>query len=659
MKSRNLFFLWLLSLLVWAACSSEIERPRADPKGPGGEVAIGAVIQLDGSASSDPNGLALTFNWAFVEIPAGSTAKLQAPQTSKPYFTVDKPGTYRASLIVSNGVSSSDTAFVNVKAGKCGGNNPAVDKITATPATPNVGEVIALTAAVTHDDEKDPCKLTRTKKYEWTLTQAPAGSASELVAADTEAPWLKADKGGDYTVSLVVTDDLGHKSETKTLTIKVGTCGSNPPVVKDDKIDVKPNDAPAVGVTVQLGVTVTDADTDMPCGKSEAFSYLWTIQAAPAGSKVQLNLATAQNPSFVIDKEGKYTVRVVVKDGAGNTSNSVTKDINASKCGSNPPTVAAITQAPANAALGKPVQLSIAQADLVDSDTLPECGLTETFSYAWQILSLPSGSKASLNSASSTNPSFTPDVGGDYIVGLVVSDTAGHPSALVTKKITVTACGSNVPSVTAIVANPTTPNANDVTQLTATVTDADFAAPCKEPPAPPEVSYSWILAATPQGSKAKLSSASSANPSFKPDVVGDYTFTLVVTDAEGHSSAIKTQKISTTTCGASVPTAVISKIAPAGNPPPDSTVQLDAHISVDLDNKNLQNNCDLKQSFTYEWFFLKLPAGNQAKFNNASVFNPSFGTGNAKSGNVFEIGLIVTDSTGLSSSVGSMTITVQ
>jgi len=84
--------------------------------GPPQTVAVGVLVILDGSLSSDANGDPLTYSWSLSPPTCSTTAVLANPTSVSPTFTADCAGDYTAQLIVNDGLLSSAPSTVMITA---------------------------------------------------------------------------------------------------------------------------------------------------------------------------------------------------------------------------------------------------------------------------------------------------------------------------------------------------------------------------------------------------------------------------------------------------------------------------------------------------------------------------------------------------------------
>jgi PKD domain len=106
MKKLVNYSILFISIIFLQSCNKAKDT---SPKGPTAKTGddqvafVGELVELDGSASTDPSGASLTYKWSFSSKPAGSTANIINASTAKPEFNPDKIGEYIATLTVSNG----------------------------------------------------------------------------------------------------------------------------------------------------------------------------------------------------------------------------------------------------------------------------------------------------------------------------------------------------------------------------------------------------------------------------------------------------------------------------------------------------------------------------------------------------------------------------
>lgn len=465
-------------------------------------------ISLDGSGSSDPdtsdtissNG----YTWTVLSAPSG--AELAADQThsgSTWDTTVSVSGTYQFSLTVTDGYATSSADTIDVVVTNPSGNNPP----TANAGTDQVvrpGNEASLSGSLSSDPDSD--QLT----YTWDITQKPSSStesAGDINQGDgvtSSSATFTPGYSGIYILSLVVNDGtVDSDADTVTLTVNRAPVAS----AGDDQ---------ASEVT---GQQVTLDGSGSSDGDSDTLSYTWTVASEPTSSSVSLSDSSVAQPTFTPTVAGTYQFSLVVNDGT-ESSSADTVDI----------TVVGNSDPVANAGQNQTVSLSTGAVTLDGSSSSdPEDGTNIT--YAWLVTSVPSGSSfttqsdTNLTSASTSAPSFQPDVAGTYIVKLTVTDTQ---SATSTDTVTVTV-SNNSPTANAGADQTVEP------ETAVTLTDAGSSDPDTDDSI---ASYSWSLTNVADGSSLStgvLGTGTTAN--FTPDVAGSYTVTLTVTDTHGVSGS--------------------------------------------------------------------------------------------------------------------------
>ncbi|MDB5819624.1 MAG: domain containing protein [Rhizobacter sp.] len=328
-------------------------------------------------------------------------------------------------------------------------------------------------------------------------------------------------------------------------------------------------------VDTQL-VLDASASTD---ANADALTYLWSITSKPLGSSATLSSTTAVKPSFTADLAGTYVFKLVVNDGKVN-SDPVTVTISAAD-----DNVAPVANAGSaiNALVGAAISLDGSSSSDANGDTL---------TYAWT-MTKPAGSTTSLSNAAAANPRFTPDVAGNYVASLVVSD-----ASLSSAPSTVTAV------VSAVNAAPTA-NAG-TSQSVARNAVATLDGSASTDPEGATLSYNWSLTSAPAGSTAALSATNVVSPTLAPDLAGTYVAQLIVNDGQVNSSPVTVTILGNDT-------APVANAGSAQTVMRTSQVTLDGSASSDAENDAL----------TYIWSIVSAPSGSTATLSATNVIHPT------------------------------------
>ena len=365
---------------------------------------------------------------------------------------------------------------------------------------------------------------------------------------------------------------------------------------------------PVPDQTVFIGDTVTLNGSGASDADGDSLTFNWSFTSRPSGSTAALSDTTAVNPTFVVDRAGSYTIRLVVNDGKVDSAADIV--------------IISTQNSRPVAKVGSDQTTSVTNTVTLDGSLSSDFD-GNPLTYQWSFISRPSGSKASLQNPISVNPSFVADKSGEYVVQLIAND--GFVSSAADK---VTISTQNSRPVANAGANQTVLVGETIILDGSGSTDVDGNL----------LTYSWSLTSKPNGSTATLQNPTSVNPSFVADKSGDYVIQLIVKDGTAYS-APSTVTISTLNS------------PPVANAGPDQVVfvndlvPLNGSGSTDVDGDPLG----------FAWSINSKPANSQATLSNPLIVNPNFTVDVAGS---YIIQLLVTDGS-VPSTADTVTISTQ
>jgi len=244
------------------------QPPRAAFATTAAQVRPGDFVTFDASASTDPDGVIVSFRWAFGDGLAGEGRVISHAYAYSGRFLVV------LTVVDNDGTSAGTATEITV-------NIPPMASFAASPEAAFPGVLIRFNASASTDIGGSIVA------YEWDFGDgriAEGVSVGHVYAAN-----------GTFTVHLVVTDDLGATGEM----VKAVEIGNRRPAI----VSASPGPGVVLDPWTNQTFVVVASDPD-----GDPLTYLWTVDDTAVGS-------SSPKYEFVRDRPGTYVVRVVVSDG--------------------------------------------------------------------------------------------------------------------------------------------------------------------------------------------------------------------------------------------------------------------------------------------------------------------------------------------------------
>jgi len=240
------------------------------------------TVAFSSADTSDPEGTALTYNWAFGDGGFSSAAN--------PSHTYSVPGTFIARLTVSDGVNSASSGDLIVSVAA-----PLINELpVAVAGASTLIGVAPLTVDFSGGNSADPEGASLT--YHWSFGDGNTSTSANPSHAYTSP--------GNYFARLTVSDG-NQSASSSNLAITVTS------LANDLSLIAAANATPASGV-VPLAVSFSSAGTFDPIGNATV--YNWEFGDGTTSS--------SPNPTHTFQTAGNYVVQLTVSNGAESASSN-------------------------------------------------------------------------------------------------------------------------------------------------------------------------------------------------------------------------------------------------------------------------------------------------------------------------------------------------
>jgi len=305
--------------------------------GPDQTVNEGALVNLNGSGSSDPNLDPLSFLWTQT---AGPAVTLSNPASTTPTFTAPQVSANTVltfQLVVNDGLLNSSPDTVNITVLNVNVNQPPVAN-AGPDQTVNEGALVTLNGASSSDPDGNP--LT----FAWTQTAGPAVTLSNPASA---TPSFTAPQVGANTVltfQLVVSDGSLSSSDTVNVTVLNVACGVDltGTFSKLTRKTYKGKDTLSFTLAIFNGGTVQSkgsfkvkfyVSTDAVLGSGDTLVFTKTLKDTDSEGRIKPGNTANVSGSATISSptQGKYLIAHIDSDNniceSNEANNIVTRQI--------------------------------------------------------------------------------------------------------------------------------------------------------------------------------------------------------------------------------------------------------------------------------------------------------------------------------------------
>jgi len=241
----------------------------------------------------------LIYIWVLMTKPDGSNVQFTSMGGQSAPFIPDVADEYTFKLIVLDDKGESASDVVIITASTSDSNRvPSAD--AGPPKTIKTGEETTLSGNGIDPDKKFFV-------FSWSVVK-PEGS-DNIFRSNNDIPNMTftPDIDGDYVFSLIIDDGI-EISEPSTITYTAVDSSENERPTADAGSDI---DDAKTGEKVNLvgdGIDEDDAD-------KEKLNFRWSIVERPAASGTSLSNPNEQNPFFIPDAVGSYTIQLITNDG--------------------------------------------------------------------------------------------------------------------------------------------------------------------------------------------------------------------------------------------------------------------------------------------------------------------------------------------------------